>query len=88
MIADESNPGLEKHLLFGLASLNKFHCNICKNDFCQDTEIINLILLGEKDLDYLFNEIEFIPITIIETFLDLLNHLFHDDEGTVIHPII
>ena len=49
--------------------------------------MIHIILLSEKDLDYLLDENNFIPITIIETFLALLNHFFHDDKGIVIHSI-
>ena len=88
IIADEPDPELEENLFFGLASLNKFHCNICKDRFGQDREMIDLIMLYEKDLDYLLDENKFIPITIIETFLVLLNHSFHGDNGRSIHLIV
>ena len=88
IIADEPNPDLEYQLCFGLASLNKFHYNICKNGFGQDDQMIGIILLGEKDLDYLLDENNFIQIMIIEGFLILLNHLFDDDKGTVIQSIV
>ena len=46
--------------------------------------MIDIILLGEKGFDYLLNENNNIPITIIKIFLALLNHSFHNDKGTFI----
>ena len=48
-------------------------------------QIIVIIILDEKDLDYLLDENNDIPITIIEIFLDLLNHSFHNDNWIFIH---
>jgi len=90
IIADEPDPVFEENIAFGLDSLNKFHCITCKNR-CGEGEhrqMIDLILLCEKDLDYLLDETNFIPITIIETFLALLNHSFHNDNGIIIHPTV
>ena len=47
--------------------------------------MIDIILLGGKGFDYLLNENNNIPITIIKIFLALLNHSFHNDKGTFIH---
>ena len=52
--ADEPDPVIEENIAFGLESLNKFHCNTCKNR-CgegENRQMIDLILLCEKDLDY------------------------------------
>ena len=48
-------------------------------------QIIVIIILDEKDLDYLLDENNDIPITIIEIFLDLSNHSFHNDNWIFIH---
>ena len=47
--------------------------------------MIDIINLGEKDLNYLLFENNNISITIIETFLALLNHSFYNDMGTLNH---
>ena len=47
--------------------------------------MIDIILLGEKSFDYLLDENNNIPITIIKIFLALLNHSFHNYKGTFIH---
>ena len=85
---DDPSSKLEEQLCFCIASLKTFHCNICRYNFGQHNQMIDTILLSEKDLDYLLNENNFIPITIIETFLALLNHSFRDDKGIVIHSIV
>ena len=36
-------------------------------------------------MDYLLDKNNNIPITIIESFLALLNYSFHNDKGTIIH---
>ena len=59
---------------------------MCRNIYGQDgNQMIGILLLGEEDLDYLLDKNNDIPITIIETFLALLNYLFHNDKGTFIH---
>ena len=58
---------------------------MCKTFYGQDgNQIIDIIILSEKDLDYLLNDNNDIPITIIETFLALLKHSFNNDKGTFI----
>ena len=40
-------------LCFSTESLNPSYCNTRKNVYDQDNQMTNIILLGEKDLNYL-----------------------------------
>ena len=96
IIVDDSSPDIidvdtksdtvdDDQLCFGTASLDPFHYNMCKNTYGQDgNEMIDIIILGEKYLDYIFDENNNISIAIIETFLVLLNHSLHNDNRTFI----
>ena len=100
VIVDDPNPNIfdvdpnpdigdDTQLRFGIKSLNQFHCNMCRNFYGQDSnQMISIILLDEKDLNCLLDKNNNIPITIIETFLALLNHSFHINKGIFIHSNI
>ena len=71
----------DDQLCFGTKSLNPFQCNMCQNVHGQDgNQMIDIIILGENDLDYLSDENNDIPITIIETYLALPNRSFHNEK--------